>query len=79
MAHTSALIEYFQSKHQLAGTLQLNTPLFSSGAVDSMGMLDLIIHLEQKVGIKIAPAEVTVGNLDSIARIDEFVNRKMAL
>jgi acyl carrier protein len=44
-----------------------------------MGMLDLIIHLEQKVGIKIAPAEVTVGNLDSIERIGEFVNRKLAL
>ncbi|MFT7641718.1 MAG: acyl carrier protein [Pirellulaceae bacterium] len=79
MTDSSALIEYFQVKHQLECNLQVDTPLFSSGVLDSMGMLDLIIHLEQKVGIKIAPAEVTVGNLDSIERIGEFVNRKLAL
>lgn len=46
-----------------------DTPLFSSGLIDSAGMVDLIVHVETEAKIRLAPDDVTLDNLDSIGRI----------
>ena len=50
-----------------------DTPLFSSNLLDSFSMVDLIMFIEEKAGIRIQQADVTLDNLDSIARILRFV------
>jgi len=44
--------------------------------VDSLGMLELIAFLEKEFGIKITDAELVPENLDSLAKVCAFVERK---
>ncbi|OGC94625.1 MAG: hypothetical protein A2W25_09375 [candidate division Zixibacteria bacterium RBG_16_53_22] len=55
-----------------------DTELFSSGLIDSLGVMDLISFIEGKVGCGIMPADITLENFDSIARIVQFVERLIA-
>jgi acyl carrier protein len=52
--------------------------LLGSGVVDSMGILELIAHLEERYGIKIDDDELVPENLDSIANIRAFLERKLS-
>jgi acyl carrier protein len=47
-----------------------------NGIIDSLGMLELIAFLEKQFGIKIADAELVPENLDSLAKVCAFVERK---
>ncbi len=47
-----------------------------NGIVDSLGMMDLVAFLEREFGIKLADAELVPENLDSLARVAAFVERK---
>lgn len=55
-----------------AATLQADTPLFSDGTLDSLLLIDLIGWLEERTGRRLAWHEVTLENLDTIARIEAF-------
>lgn len=57
-------------------SLTLDQPLFSSGTLDSFHLLDLMAYLESTARIRISPGEVSLDNLDSMARILAFVHRK---
>jgi acyl carrier protein len=53
-----------------------DTPLFSSGMVDSFALVTLMTEIERAEGFRIQPDEVTLDNLDSITKIIAFVGRK---
>lgn len=59
-----------------AARLQSDTSLLDSGIVDSTGVLEIIGFLERELGIRVEDEETTPENLDSIARICAFVERK---
>jgi len=61
-----------------AGALQDDTSFLDSGIVDSTGMLELIMFLENRYRIKIEPEEMLPENLDSIKRVVEFLGKKGA-
>ena len=44
--------------------------------VDSTGFIELVAFIEQRYGLKVEDDEVTPENLDSIAAIAAFVDRK---
>jgi len=50
--------------------------LLDQGLVDSTGVLEIIGFLEDSFGVKVADDEMIPDNLDSIARIAAFVERK---
>jgi acyl carrier protein len=52
-----------------------DTPLFSSGTIDSFSLVSLILFLERK-GVKVNPMDVNLDNLDSMVRILRFANRE---
>jgi acyl carrier protein len=54
------------------------TSLFDGGYVDSTGVLELIAFIEGRFGIAVADAETVPENLDSIARVARFVERKLS-
>ncbi len=66
----------------ISGTLNVDTrgvdddtPLFSSGLIDSFSMIDLITHLEGSTGQRIAPADITLDNFDTLGRMIAYLGR----
>lgn len=52
--------------------------LLGKRVLDSTGILELVTFLEAKHGIRIEDEEMTADNLDSIAKLADFVQRKLA-
>jgi acyl carrier protein len=50
-------------------------PLVSSGLIDSLSVLDLIVGLEQQLSLRIIPDTLQPEDFDSIALIVETVSR----
>lgn len=59
-------------------TLVDDASLLDLGIVDSTGVLEITAFLEGEYGIVIDDDEILPENLDSIACIADFVNRKQA-
>ena len=54
-----------------------DTPLMSSGVLDSISTLQLVDFIEKKFGVEFAPHEVDQDNLDTLNMIGDFVKGKM--
>jgi len=52
-----------------------DTPLFSSQLVDSFALVTLMMFLEKQTGIRIAPTDVNLDNMDTIGRMIAYVER----
>lgn len=50
--------------------------LTETGILDSMGVLELIMFLEQQYGLVVPDEEALPENLDSISRVVDYVIRK---
>ena len=48
-----------------------------SGVVDSTGVLELITHLEESLGIRVPPEEMVPQNFDSVDSICAYLARKV--
>jgi len=64
--------EYIDDEDQ---EISFDTPLISSGYVDSFSMVSLLIFLERKFKIKIPPAKATPEAFDSVNKIVDLVNK----
>ncbi|MGH6923192.1 MAG: acyl carrier protein [Propylenella sp.] len=51
--------------------------LLESGVMDSTGILELVAFLETEFSIQMADAEIVPENLDSIASIAKYLERKL--
>ena len=56
--------------------LTVDASLIDTGIVDSMGMLDVILFLETRMGISISDSDTIPENLETIGRIAAFVERR---
>ena len=54
-----------------------DTPLVSSGVLDSIATAKLVSHLEETLGVRFAAHEVNAGNLDTIDRIVTTMEAKL--
>lgn len=52
--------------------------LLEAGIIDSTGILELINHLEEQYGIKVNDDELVPENLDTLASICAFLDKKTA-
>ncbi len=82
MAHVADTIRTFILKEYLPGELPENlkddTPLRSTGILDSLATLSLISFLEKEFQIEVEAHETDVDNFDRIQDIAAFVERKRA-
>jgi len=62
---------------QGAETLSDDASFLESGIVDSTGVLEIVMFLEQRFGIKVKDEELVPDNLDSVRNITAFVGRKL--
>jgi acyl carrier protein len=60
-----------------AASLTDDASLLDLGVVDSTGVLEILGFLEQAFGLAVEDDEIVPANLDSIARIAAFVERKL--
>jgi acyl carrier protein len=47
--------------------------LFSTGRLDSFGLVNLLAFVEEKLGRRLRAAETTLANFDSISRLCDFM------
>ena len=52
--------------------------LLEAGIMDSTGVLELVAHLEENYGIKVLDDEMVPENLDSIALVTAYLQRKLS-
>lgn len=52
--------------------------LIDRGLIDSMGLLEIITFIEERTGSRIPDEEVTPENFQTVASIDEMVQRLRA-
>lgn len=52
--------------------------LLEAGVLDSTSVLELVAHLEETYGIIVKDTELVPQNLDSIVRLEAYLNRKGA-
>jgi acyl carrier protein len=63
--------EYLEDEDE---EITYDTPLISSGYVDSFSMVSLLVFIENKFNIKIPPSKATPDAFDSVNRIVALVN-----
>lgn len=59
-----------------ASALGLDDSLLGRGIVDSTGMLEIIMFIEEQLGVTVKDEEMIPENLDSVGRIAAFVESK---
>jgi len=64
--------EYLEDEDE---DITYDTPLISSGYVDSFSMVSLLVFLENKFKIKIPPSKATPEAFDSVNNIVALVNQ----
>jgi len=67
----------FREKMHLGDVLP-DTHLFESGALDSLGFVNLLVHLEEAFGFQVALAELELDDFRSIAQIAAVVDTHLA-
>jgi acyl carrier protein len=50
--------------------------LLENGVIDSMNVMELVVFLEENLGIKVDDHEIVPDNFDSVRRLAEFVQSK---
>jgi acyl carrier protein len=58
--------------------LKEDTSFLENGIIDSTGVLELVMFIEETYGINVEDDEMVPENLDSISNIAEYVQRKRA-
>jgi acyl carrier protein len=61
---------------ETAANLQDDTPLRTSGVLDSVSTLRLVSFIEERFGLEVEAHEAGVENFDSINSIAEFIKSK---
>jgi len=76
--YLSKLIPFFDDLPR-AGTapeeLKRETPLLSSGILDSLNLFMLISHIEDEIGVAIEPDDVTPENFATLSAICNLVSQ----
>ncbi|MGA8065792.1 MAG: acyl carrier protein [Terriglobales bacterium] len=67
-AEAQQMIEHVLSLVRKPGlTIDENTPLVSSGLIDSMALVDLLLKLEDLTRMRIPPGKVQPKHMDTVA------------
>jgi acyl carrier protein len=69
------LQNYLFSDDQSA--LGLDDGLLERGIVDSAGILDIILFIEERFGVSMKDYEITPDNLDSVNKIARYVQARI--
>ncbi len=60
----------------LVDELEDDASFLATGAVDSLGIAQLVAFVETELGVPIAEEDLVPANFDSVASIEAYVHRK---
>jgi acyl carrier protein len=63
--------------HGSPADLTDDLPLIEKGILDSLGLLSLVTHLENTLGIQVDDRDIVPTNLGTLRSIEEYVARKL--
>ena len=81
MSVRAALRRYILDNHLFTdddGALKDADSFLESGTLDSTGIMELILFLEETFGLKVSDEDMVPENLDSIDSLVAYVERKQA-
>ncbi|MEJ5308882.1 MAG: acyl carrier protein [Anaerolineae bacterium] len=61
------------------GKLRNNTSFLEDGIVDSTGILELLLFVEETFGVQVEDDEVTPENFDSVERLTRYICMKKGM
>ena len=77
---TSQIIREFVVREFFGGRepplLRSDAKLVSSGIIDSVGTMRLVLFLEERFGILIQPEDISTGSLDTLDAMAALVERR---
>ncbi len=59
----------------MADSLDVDQPIFSSGLLDSLSSLRLVMSLEQNFGVRVSPLDISLDDVNTINFITATVIR----
>jgi len=69
-AEAQQMIEHLMKLIRKPGvTIEEDTPLVSSGLIDSMALVDLLLKLEDLTHMRIPPGKVQPKDMDTVAKM----------
>ncbi|MCC2633690.1 MAG: phosphopantetheine-containing protein [Ramlibacter sp.] len=68
------LIDFLRNELHVEEPLDPGTPLFSTGLLDSVAMLNVIAFVEERAKITVSAGDVTLENFDTPERIATYVD-----
>jgi acyl carrier protein len=71
------LIQLLRSRFASCHAITAETPLMSSGLVDSFAIAELLAELERHFQVKIEAADIGVDNFDTPAQMLEFMRARL--
>lgn len=69
-----SLIKFIKKLRQI--DVEPDTTLFSDGTIDSLGMVEIITHIEEKAGFEVNQEDVTLENFDTVSRMVAFAQSR---
>ena len=73
---TDTLLKYLSDELDIdTSGLEADSPLFSSGVIDSFSLVNLLASIESTCGFRIPATDVTLENFDTAGRISAYVSR----
>jgi acyl carrier protein len=48
------------------------------GIVDSLGVMELVLFIEEKFGVKVEDEELTTDNFDSVNKLANYIQRRLS-
>lgn len=78
MSMSTTLIDFIQNELAIgrASTIKPDDDLLSAGIVDSLGILRLVVFVEEQFGIKIADEDVVIENFQSVAALTRYLEKQ---
>ena len=75
MEPTNKIVTILADNFGLDAGIDHDTPLFSSGLLDSLSSVRLLLLLEQSFEIKVSPLDVEIDDINSVKQIVATVER----
>lgn len=78
MSMSTTLIDFIQNELAIgrASAIKPDDDLLSAGIVDSLGILRLVVFVEEQFGIKIADEDVVIENFQSVAALTRYLEKQ---
>lgn len=73
---SNKLVAYISSivDNKYAGVINLETPIISSGIIDSFELIDLALFVESEFNVEIRDTELSASTFDNISQLANIIS-----